>query len=273
MDRLGLGYEAVSAVNPQLVYCSISGYGADGPRAQEAGHDINYIGRAGLLSITGAAGRPAIPGVQIADLAGGSLLGVVGLLAALTRAQRTGEGDHVDVAMTDGAFALQAVTLGAFFATGVVPGSESELLNGGIPCYAIYECADGRHITVGALEPPFWRELCEGVGRPDLLATQFDPGARATWRELFLTRRRDEWLALLDGRDACVGPVNDLGEAIDDPQLRHRGMVVELDGTPQLGTPIKLRRHPASLRTPAPRLGEATAELLTPRAVEPRPGT
>jgi crotonobetainyl-CoA:carnitine CoA-transferase CaiB-like acyl-CoA transferase len=187
---------------------------------------------------------------------------VVGLLAALTRAQRTGEGDHVDVAMTDGAFALQAVVLGAFFADRVVPGSERELLNGGIPCYAVYECADGRHITVGALEPPFWRALCEGVGRPDLLGTQFDPGARATWRELFLTRPRDEWLGLLDGRDACVGPVNDLGEAVDDPQLRHRGMVVELDGTPQLGTPIKLRRRPPSIRTPAPRLGEANQELL-----------
>ena len=159
---------------------SISGYGADGPRALEAGHDINYLGRAGVLSTS----PPAISSVQIADLAGGSLLGVAGLLAALVRAQRTGEGDHVDIAMTDGAFALQALGLGEAFA-GQRP---SGLLTGRFPCYALYECADGRHVTVGALEPPFWRELCDGVGRADLVSTQFDPEARTTWRELFLTK-------------------------------------------------------------------------------------
>jgi crotonobetainyl-CoA:carnitine CoA-transferase CaiB-like acyl-CoA transferase len=268
MERLGLGYDAVSAVNPALVYCSLSGYGVDGPRAQEAGHDVNYIGRAGLLSTTGVGVRPAIPGVQIADLAGGSLLGVAGLLAALVRAQRSGEGDHVDVAMTDGAFALQALNLAEFFVHERSPGIERELLNGRFPCYALYECADGRSVTVGALEPPFWRELCEGVGRPDLLESQFDPDALPTWRALFLQKTRDEWLAALDGRDACIGPVNDLREAIDDPQLRHRQMVVEVEHPevgpmPQLGTPIKLRRHPASIRTPAPRLGDATRDVLS----------
>jgi crotonobetainyl-CoA:carnitine CoA-transferase CaiB-like acyl-CoA transferase len=267
MDRLKLGYDDVSAANPKLVYCSLSGYGADGPHSTEAGHDINYIGRAGLLSHTGVGSHPAIPGVQIADLAGGSLLGVAGLLAALVRAQRTGEGDHVDIAMTDGAFALQALVLGVFFADGKPPGIESELLNGRFPCYALYECSDGRYVTVGALEPPFWRELCEGVGRPDLLETQFDPKALPRWRSLFAQRTRDEWLSLLDARDACIGPVNDLAEAIDDPQLRHRGMVVELEHptagpTPQLGTPIKLRNHPASVRTPAPALGDATRAVL-----------
>src|SRR3954454_7203011 len=246
MDRLGLGYDAVRAVNPALVYCSLSGYGADGPLAAAAGHDINYLGRAGVLSTTGVDGRPAIPGVQVADLAGGSLLGVAGLLAALVRAQRTGEGDHVDVAMTDGAFALQALALGAYFADGRPPGIETERLNGRYPCYAIYDCAGGGRLAVGPLEPPFWQALCEGVGRPDLLPTQFDASALDTWRELFLTRTRDEWLEQLEGRDACVGPVHDLAEAVDDPQLRHRGMVLELEHptagpTPQLGTPIKLR--------------------------------
>ena len=175
-DRLGVGYDDLRELNPALVYCSISGYGADGPLVAEAGHDINYVGRAGLLSVTGAGGRPALPGVTIADLAGGSLMGIAGLLAALVRAQRTGEGDHVDVAMTDGAFALQALTLGAFFAEGRDPGIETELLNGGYPCYNVYECADGRHLTVGPLEEPFWRELCDAVERPDLLA---DPVRRA----------------------------------------------------------------------------------------------
>ncbi len=132
------------------------------------------------------------------------------------RAQRTGEGDHVDIAMTDGAFALQALVLGEVFA-GQQP---SGLLTGRFPCYALYACADGRHITVGALEPPFWRELCEGVGRPDLVPTQFDPEARATWREFFLTKSRDEWLALLDGRDACVGPVNSVSRSHRRPADR-----------------------------------------------------
>lgn len=266
-DRLGVGYEAVRAVNPAIVYCSITGYGADGPLATEAGHDVNYVGRAGLLSVTGVDGRPAIPGVQVGDLAGGSLLGVAGLLAALVRAQRTGEGDHVDVSMTDGAFALHAVLLGAFFAEGRVPAIAGEMLNGRNPCYALYECADARYLTVGALEPPFWRALCETVGRPDLLSTQFDPAALPVWRELFLGRPRDEWLALFDGRDACVGPLNDLGEAVEDPQLRHRGMVLELEHptagpTPQLGTPIKLRERPAGVRSPAPVLGDSTRVLL-----------
>jgi crotonobetainyl-CoA:carnitine CoA-transferase CaiB-like acyl-CoA transferase len=256
MERLGLGYEALSAVNPALVYVSVSGYGADGPLARAAGHDINYIGRAGLLGVTE---RPSVPGVQIADLAGGSLLGVAGLLAALVRAKTTGEGDHVDVAMTDGAFALQAVNLGAYFADGRVP----DMLTGGIPCYGVYECADGRWLTVGALEPPFWREFCAAVERDDLVGRQFDPSAREDVRALLSGRTRDEWLAVFAGRDACVGPVNSLAEAIDDPQLRHRGMVVDGFGAaPQLGTPLKFRQHPASLRTPAPELGSLTLREL-----------
>jgi crotonobetainyl-CoA:carnitine CoA-transferase CaiB-like acyl-CoA transferase len=267
VDRLGVGYEAARAFNPQLVYCSISGYGSDGPLAPEAGHDLNYVGRAGLLSVTGVGDRPAIPGVPVGDLAGGSLLGLAGLLAALVQAQRTGEGDHVDISMTDGAFALNALLLGAFFVDGRPPGIESELLNGRFPCYAIYECADGRHVTVGALEQPFWRTLCEAVGRPDLIPTQMDPDALPEWRTLFASRPRDEWLAIVAGRDACLGPVNDLADAVADPQLLHRGMVVELEHpeagpTPQLGTPIKLREHPASIRCPAPALGASTRSVL-----------
>jgi crotonobetainyl-CoA:carnitine CoA-transferase CaiB-like acyl-CoA transferase len=249
------------------VYGSIPGYGATGPLPQAAGHDINYLGRAGVLSVTGAGGRPAIPGVQIADLAGGTLFGVAGLLAALLQAQRTGEGDHVDVSMTDGAFALLALSLGAFFAEDRTPGIETELLNGGIPGYNVYVCADGRQLAVGALEPQFWRALCEGVGRPDLFGDHMDPSALERWRALFATRTRDEWLEALEGFDACVGPVNDIREAVDDPQLRARGMIVELEHpeagpTPQLGTPFALREHPASVRAPAPALGASTREVL-----------
>ncbi len=268
VDRLGVGYEALRAENPRLVYCSISGYGQDGPLRNEAGHDLNYIGRAGLLSITGARdGRPAIPGVQIGDLGGGGLLAVAGVLAALVRAGRTGEGEHIDASMTDGAFALLSVHLGEYFATGAVPGPEQMLLNGAYPCYNVYACADGRHLTVGALEPQFFEALCEVVERPELAATRLEPDALPAWRDLFLTRSRDEWLAAFEGTDACVGPVNDMAEAIADPQLRHRGMVVEVE-QPALGTvrqvapPLKLREHRAAIGGLPPGLGEATRAFL-----------
>jgi alpha-methylacyl-CoA racemase len=252
-DRLGVGYAAVREVNPRAVYVSISGYGADGPLVREAGHDVNYLGRAGVLSVSGA-----IPGVQVADLAGGSLMALAGLLAALLHAQRTGEGDHVDVSMTDGSFSLLAMSLGPYFADGRVPAAGTELLNGGVPCYGIYDCADGRQVTVGALERPFWEALCAGVGRPDLLDTQFDPDARDTWRALWRERPRDAWLEALAGRDACVGPLNDLAEAVREPQLVHRGMV---QGD-QVGPPLKLRRHPPNPPAPAPAVGESTRALL-----------
>lgn len=273
--RLGIDYEAMRAANPALVYCSISGYGQHGPLSAAAGHDINYVGRAGLLSITGPAhGDPAVPGVQTADLAGGSLMAAVGILAALTKARASGEGDLVDIGMTDGAFALQSIHIGDYLASGVVPAREEMTLNGRYPCYGVYRCRDGRHLTVGALEPQFFAELCRGVGREDLIETSFDESAKPIWRELFLRRDRDRWLADLQGFDACVGPVNDFAEACCDPQLIAREMVLELAdhagvGARQVGTPIKLREHPGAIRTPAPRLGEATREYLALAGCEP----
>jgi crotonobetainyl-CoA:carnitine CoA-transferase CaiB-like acyl-CoA transferase len=255
-DRLGVGYDALKAINPRIVFCSLSGYGAGGPLEREAGHDINYLARAGVLD-----GAP--PRVQVGDLSG-SLMAVSGLLAALVRAERTGEGDHVDISITDAAFALHSIHLGALFAEG----APSDLLGGDYPCYRAYTCADGRRLAVGALEPPFWRELCAALGRPDLVATQYAPAAVGHWTKLFAGRSRDAWLAMLGGRDTCVGPVNDLADAIADPQLAHREMVVELEHPElgplkQVGLPIKLRERPGSVRTPAPVLGEATRERLT----------
>jgi crotonobetainyl-CoA:carnitine CoA-transferase CaiB-like acyl-CoA transferase len=265
-DRLGIGYDALREINPAIVSCSLSGFGADGPLSDAVGHDINYVGRAGLLSVTGLEGRSAIPGTQLADI-GGSLLGVAGLLAALVAASRTGRGDHVDLALTDGAFALHSVALGPHFATGHVPGPGTEMLTGGHPCYQIYPCADGLSLTVGALEPHFWRNLCAAVGRPDLEPTQTDPSALEQWRALFAARPRHEWLELLDGTETCTGPLNDLAAAVADPQLRHREMVVELEHPaegplPQLGTPVKLRERPGGVRTAAPALGADTRDVL-----------
>ena len=178
------------------------------------------------------------------------------MLAALVRAGRTGEGEHIDASMTDGAFALLSVHLGEYFATGAVPGPEQMLLNGAYPCYNVYACADGRHLTVGALEPQFFEAFCEVVERPELAATRLEPDALPAWRDLFLTRSRDEWLAAFEGTGACVGPVNDIAEAIADPQLRHRGMVVEVeqpsarDGAPGRSS-VQAARAPAAIGGPA----------------------
>jgi crotonobetainyl-CoA:carnitine CoA-transferase CaiB-like acyl-CoA transferase len=266
-EHLGVGPADMQRENPRLVYCSISGYGATGPLAGEAGHDINYIGRAGVLSVTGVDRLPAIPGVQVADLAGGALMGLTGLLAAMLNAARTGRGDHVEVSMTDGAFALMAVNLAVYCASGREPGWETELLNGSVPCYNVYTCADGRHLTVGALEEKFWIALCEGVGRVDLIATRFDERAVHAWRAHFATRTRDEWLTRLDQADACVGPVNSVSEATRDPQLLARGMYLEvqhpsLGSIGQIGRPIGFRDHPPFEPARAPSLGEATLSVL-----------
>jgi crotonobetainyl-CoA:carnitine CoA-transferase CaiB-like acyl-CoA transferase len=273
--RLGVAYEDLRPLKPSLVYCSLTGYGQDGPLAAAPGHDLNYVGRAGLVSLTGPAdGAPAVPGVQVGDLGGGALMALVGLLAALVRARETGEGDYVDISMTDGAFAWLSIQLGNHLATGVVPGREGVLLNGRFPCYNVYECADGRWLTVGAIEERFFTELCGAMGRPELVATRMDADAVPVWRELFKARTRDEWLALLGPLDTCVGPVNDMAEAVADEQLRSRGMVVDqVDGDgqahPQLGPPIKLRNRPATLRSPAPRLGQDTEHYLRDAGLTP----
>jgi len=275
VDRLGVGYEDMKKVNPKIVYCSLTGYGQDGPLVKEPGHDLNYAARAGITSITGPRdGVPTLIGVQIADLGGGALMSVAGILAALYRAATTGEGDYVDVAMTDGAFAWTSIWMGDHFATGEVPKAGEMMLNGASPCYQVYECADGKYLTVAAVEEQFFAELCEVIGRPELASTQFESGEIETWRGIFLEKPRDEWLELFRGHDVCVGPVNDFAEAAADPQLNHREMIVELErpghGTfRQIGTPIKLKEHPAQVRTPSPRLGEHTEEILSEAGLSP----
>jgi crotonobetainyl-CoA:carnitine CoA-transferase CaiB-like acyl-CoA transferase len=176
--------------------------------------------------------------------------------------------------MTDGAFAWLCTQMGVHFATGEVPKRGAGTLTGGYPCYNVYECADGEWLTVGALEAKFFRVLCEVVGREDLLVTHMDSAAVPTWREVFRAHDRDDWLARFEGRDACVGPVNDFPAALADAQLLQRGMVVEQEDPsgqshPQLGTPIKLRNHPASLRSPAPLPGQDTRRYLEEAGLPP----
>ena len=267
--RLGVDYETLGQLNPRLVYCSISGYGQDGPYRDRVGHDVNYLGFAGVIGLTGAAGGPpVIPGVQIADIGAGTLTAAVGILAALAAREETGSGQFLDIAMLDGAVAWQVVHVMRWLAEKQEPARGDTLLTGHHPCYAIYETRDGRHVTVGALEPHFWRTLCVELGLPEYGEKQFVEGAEReamfhTIRARFRERTMAEWVERLADLDICFGPVATLGEMLRDPQVRHRGMVVDLEGGRQtLGNPIKLSDTPPTIRTPPPSLGEHTDAVL-----------
>src|SRR5439155_1400105 len=200
-------YETLRALNPRLVYCSISGYGQDGPYRARVGHDVNYLGFAGVIDLTGTAGgAPAIPGVQIADIGGGALMAAVGILAALSAREETGRGQFVDIAMMDGAVAWQVVNVFRHLLDGREPARGDTMLTGHHPCYAIYETRDGRHVTVGALEPHFWRTLCERLGMPEVVEKQFAEGAEREdmfrrLRARFREKTMAEWVAELAARE------------------------------------------------------------------------
>jgi alpha-methylacyl-CoA racemase len=271
LERLGVGFEVLRQTNPALVYCPITGYGQDGPNRDRAGHDMNYLGLNGVLGLTGEAGGPPIQsGAQIADLGGGGLMAAVGILAALQEARRSGEGQMVDISMTDGSLAWLVMEAGRYFGSGEVPRRGDIMLSGGIVCYRPYEAADG-WVTCGALEPKFWGRFCQAVDRPDLIEKQFEkPGSDAHREiaEVFKTRTRAEWKAFNDEHDAMIEPVLDLDEALESELVREREMVVsyeqpEMGEVKQLGFPIKLSRTPASIERPAPALGEHTTQLLS----------
>ena len=276
LDRLGCGYEALRERNQRIIYCAITGYGQSGPNTARAGHDTNYLALGGLLGLSGPAGGPPIQAAgQIADLGGGALMAAFGILAALWERERSGEGQFVDVSMTDGAQSWLAMAAASFLADGRVPRRGEEALNGGIACYVPYECADG-WVSVGALEPKFWQAFCDGVERPDLVGHQFaKPGSEGHARiaEVFLARTKKEWAAFNDQHDCCIEPVLDLDEALDSQLTREREMVVDVE-QPQIGTvrllgmPLKFSRTPGDATRPAPALGEHTAEVLGEAGIE-----
>lgn len=236
MDRLGVGYEALHAINPKLVYCAISGYGSTGPFAQHAGHDLNYIGYAGVLEqLADRDGAPVLPNFQIADLLGGALSAVTQILAALWHVARGGEGRFVDVSMTHASYAHNVVAQIALAnndtandtADGVTQPAGSRLLNGGVPCYNLYRTLDGRWLAVGALELKFWETLCAALGRPDWAARHWSlgqaiggPDAHALTQELAAViagNSLEDWVTLLEPLDCCVSPVLSAAEAARHP--------------------------------------------------------
>jgi crotonobetainyl-CoA:carnitine CoA-transferase CaiB-like acyl-CoA transferase len=273
MDRLGVGYRALRAVNPGLVYCAITGYGQDGPYRDRAGHDIDYLALGGLLGLTGAG--PESPPVQaagqIADLGGGALMAAFGILAALRARDASGEGQLVDVSMTDGALSWLAMVAARWFAEGRAPRRGELELAGGLLCYRPYRCADG-WVALGALEPKFWRAWCAGVGREDLVERQFEPVGSPVHAEVeavFAARTRAEWAAFNDEHDCCLEPVLGLEEALESELVRARGMVAALrqpgvrEPVRLLGVPVKLSGTPGdAARAPGPVLGEHTAAVL-----------
>lgn len=227
MDRLGLGYEALRAIAPRLVYCSISGYGQTGPRAGEAGHDLNYQGSSGVLALShGPLDRPTAPAALVADIAGGTLPAVINILLALLRRERTGTGAHLDIAMAEGMFAFAVFAQAEGAATGRFPGSGEAMLAGGWPRYSLYATADGRLVAVGALEEKFWQRFCDLVGLPAALRRDAatPEATRAAVAERMRARTAAEWRPLLAAADCCATVVATLEEAFRDPHFVGRGL-------------------------------------------------
>lgn len=274
MERLGLGYDAVAAVNPRIVYCSLTGYGQTGPYRDRPGHDLNYCGHAGVADQIGVgADTLALSNLPIADLMGGALTAAMGILAALFDAARTGRGRHLDIAMADGALAHAVMPLATLAAHGSTRRAGGDTLTGGLACYALYRTADARFLAVGALERKFWDGLCDVIERIDLkpMHRSGDAATEARVREelaaIFGARPLAHWETRFARADCCVSPVHTLEEALADPHFRARGMVIDsvhpsVGALTQVASPMKMSRYGFELHRHAPRPGEHTVELL-----------
>ena len=258
-DRWGIGYEQIRAVNPRIVYCSLSGYGQRGPYRDRAGHDLNYIALAGLLATNGVAGGPPIPpGVQIADLSG-AMLATIAILGALVGRAQSGVGQYLDVGLFDGALSWAGTLIGGTYAAGGKMARGKMQLNGGMACYNVYETRDGKYLSIGAIEPHLWAVFCKAVGRDDLVARAQEFDAVSEVAAIVQTRSLAEWLELAQSIDACIEPVRDFGETLNDPHARTRGLVAETGGIKQIGSVFTFAKVAP---TPAPRQGQHTRAVL-----------
>ena len=279
--RLGIDYETISKLNPRIVYCSLSGYGQDGPYQAFPGHDINYIAMAGVLGLIGTSeGPPVIPLNLVADFAGAALYGALGISVALVARNKTGKGQYVDAAYIDGAVSLMTWFTNDYFFEGSVLRRGESWLHGAYPYYGVYETKDGKYITIGCIEPHFWENLCRLLGREDYIHYHFASEhtirkpedkkwdeIRTFLKQTFLTKTRDEWFELLTRRDIPAGKVHTPDEVFSDPQVLHRQMVIEVEHSAlgkikQVGIAPKLSDMPGKVRTLSPLLGEHTNEIL-----------
>jgi alpha-methylacyl-CoA racemase len=274
VDRLGISYETVRGINPRIVYCSISGYGQNGPDRLRAGHDINYMSCAGVGDQIGLSGSgPALPNLQIGDLLGGSLTAVMGILAGVVDAQARGTGRYVDVAMTDSLLAHSVLALCALAASGGTAPRGEDLLSGGLPCYNYYRTSDGRYLAVGALEAKFWERLCDALGRCDLKVKHrvFGEDARQVRCELqaiFAAQTAEHWTGVFHDVDCCVTVVLTLEEAIAREQTRARNMVVGTDCEGigkflEFAPPLKMSDFEFDPDSPCSREETRTVEILS----------
>jgi len=273
VKRLGIDYPSVKKVKNDIIYCSISGYGQTGELRDLAGHDVNYLSRSGILGLLGTrSGPPSIPGVQFADIAGGSMNAAVGILLALYARERDGEGQYIDISMTDGMIGF--LTLPYYFSkrTGRLPEPSDTLLSHRYGCYNTYETSDKRFISIGAVEGKFWRNLCEILGLQEYASLQYDEERRdeiiTSLRNLFLEKTQEEWIRLLSETETCFTPVQNLPDVFADPHFRERKMVFERigdDGEAEydFGIPVKMSRTPGKLRIAAEEFGEGTSDILT----------
>lgn len=271
MAKLGLGYEDLKAVNPSLIYCSLTGYGQTGPLKNRADHDINYLARSGLMNYSGIKERgPSLTGMQIADVASGSNNSVIGILAAVIHRKDTGKGQYIDISITDGVMAFNAITAASYLAGAAEPQREQEYLNGG-SLYDFYETKDGRYISFGALEPQFFSAFCRTIGREDLIPHGFIPPnlekVKKEIRQIFRQKTRDQWTEIFSQVDACVEPVLSLAEAIADENTRVREMIVEFDlpsgeKLKQIANPIKFSATKQEYRSLGCPTGTHTREVL-----------
>jgi crotonobetainyl-CoA:carnitine CoA-transferase CaiB-like acyl-CoA transferase len=268
VERLGIDYDVVTDVNPEVVYCSISGYGQVGPRSEQVGHDINYISMAGALDYTGELdGPPLSPGVPVADL-GSSIFAALTIAAAL---QKEGS-EYIDLAMADVAVNMASDNLAEMFGRGTAPGRGETLIGGAYPCYSVYECADGEYVSLAAVEPHFWKTFCEKMDRPEFVDKQWVRGdeREAMFDELtasFRTRTAEEWVEYLDSSEVPVSTVNTLDEVPEDEQVRHRELVADVEydaaekDTRTVTYPAVFEEYEPRVER-APDYGEHTSERL-----------
>ncbi|MCR2032475.1 CaiB/BaiF CoA transferase family protein [Anaerofustis stercorihominis] len=274
MDKLGLGYEELKKINPKLIYCSLTGYGQTGPLSQNAGHDINYLARSGNMAHAGKENiGPVLTNMQIADVCAGSMNSVVGILAAVNYRNMTGEGQYIDISMYDGLIPFNAMDGAGFLVSGEEPKREKQRLNGGC-IYDFYETKDGEYLSVGCLEPQFWREFCILIDREEYIEGSVFPedidNVKEDIKNIIKSKTRDEWMDIFSEKDVCVEPVLSLKEAFEDEHVKEREMVVEVKSSQnedinikQMGNPIKLSKCPAKYDISGYPLGHHTKEIIT----------
>jgi len=271
--RLGIDYESIKKINEKMIYCSVTGYGQDGPYRNMVGHDVNYLSFGGVLGLNGeAGGDPVIPPIQVADMAAGGMNAALGIMAALIARQRTGRGQYIDISMLDGIVAMLPFPASLLWGLGRSPRRGDTLLSGRYPCYSVYGTREGGFISIGALEPRFWEALCRELGREDFIPIQYDEGEKregmfSFLRATFKTKTREEWMEELKDVDVCFGKVLTLEETLRDPQVVSRGMVTDFEDGQKgnmriLSSPLKLSDTPPDIRTAPADFGEHTEEVL-----------